>query len=501
MENDSVKVIIGIIIVFILFFLSVTVYYDSNRHNNLPLSSYDTIRNIFGFFDIIGEDILDSTANIVTETEKVVDNLVKKEHKLEKIIKDEKEVFNIDNNEFTYEQAPEVCKALGAELATYEQVKNAYNDGAHWCNYGWTDNQMALYPIQKGKFKRMTPKRQMQCGGKPGINGGYFNDTSLKFGVNCYGIKKDPDPAKIIYKDEATQKEELINDINISQLDIRPFNQNKWSEYSKKNSSYIINPRHQKPERTLPDINKYDTTELEGELYNEEQYFKDFLEYVRRNNLSEDSSTQPTPTPTNPPTHTRPHHHHNHQSRVPTPTPTPTNAPVHTRPHHHSRSPTPTPTNVPTPDHHTRQRRNKDFRYRDEQNNNTVQTNSDVGQDESPDYNDLLNSIEQQPYIQNFIQTMFGNSQTASQTEQDSDQQQNRRHNRRQNRRQNTSESDSIDSDSLTPDNIDSLTPDCRMCIERGYENCEENCIPYSPEPTTTPGPTVTPTPTNAASF
>ena len=31
-----------------------------------------------------------------------------------------------------------------------------------------------------------------ECG-KPGINGGYFSDPTMKFGVNCYGVKPDPD--------------------------------------------------------------------------------------------------------------------------------------------------------------------------------------------------------------------------------------------------------------------------------------------------------------------
>jgi hypothetical protein len=59
------------------------------------------------------------------------------------------EVFHISQNQFTYDEAPAVCAAFGAQLATLEQVIEAYNSGAEWCGYGWTAGGMALYPTQK----------------------------------------------------------------------------------------------------------------------------------------------------------------------------------------------------------------------------------------------------------------------------------------------------------------------------------------------------------------
>ena len=35
------------------------------------------------------------------------------------------------------------------------------------------------------------PERQNDCG-QVGINGGYFDDPNLRFGVNCYGVKRKP---------------------------------------------------------------------------------------------------------------------------------------------------------------------------------------------------------------------------------------------------------------------------------------------------------------------
>ena len=61
---------------------------------------------------------------------------------------DKKEVFNISKNEYNYYDAEPLCRALGAELATYDQVKEAWSKGADWCNYGWVKGQAAVYPTQ-----------------------------------------------------------------------------------------------------------------------------------------------------------------------------------------------------------------------------------------------------------------------------------------------------------------------------------------------------------------
>lgn len=101
------------------------------------------------------------------------------------------EVFHISDNNFTYDDAPAVCAAYGGELATLEQIIDAYNHGAEWCGYGWSAGGMALYPTQKGTWDALQQEvdqaKKTACG-RPGVNGGYF-DPASKFGVNCYGIK------------------------------------------------------------------------------------------------------------------------------------------------------------------------------------------------------------------------------------------------------------------------------------------------------------------------
>ena len=62
----------------------------------------------------------------------------------------EKEVlFHIPSNTYTYKQAHDMCKTLNARLATYDEVERAYNNGANWCSYGWSEDQLALFPTQK----------------------------------------------------------------------------------------------------------------------------------------------------------------------------------------------------------------------------------------------------------------------------------------------------------------------------------------------------------------
>lgn len=149
---------------------------------------------------------------------------------------DGKQVFNIANNVFTYKQAQDVCKAYDGELASIEQVLDAYKNGANWCNYGWSKDQMALYPIQKEEWLKLQddPIYKNSCG-VPGVNGGYFANSELKFGVNCYGVKPKPTPAEKIkpdYKNILGNKELKRINANIGNYTIMPFNNDTWSESS-----------------------------------------------------------------------------------------------------------------------------------------------------------------------------------------------------------------------------------------------------------------------------
>jgi hypothetical protein len=116
---------------------------------------------------------------------------------VEKILPGKKEVFNIAQNKYSYTDAEPLCKAFGAELATYDQVKQAWQSGADWCNYGWVKGQAAIFPTQESTFNNLQagPEDQRMACGVPGVNGGYFDNPELKFGVNCYGSKPSENEA------------------------------------------------------------------------------------------------------------------------------------------------------------------------------------------------------------------------------------------------------------------------------------------------------------------
>ena len=103
------------------------------------------------------------------------------------------EVFNVSNNLYTYDDAQAICTSYGAKMANYDQIEKSYNNGAEWCNYGWSDGQMIFFPTQKSTWDKLqqTKKHKNDCG-RPGVNGGYIANPYLKFGVNCYGKKPKP---------------------------------------------------------------------------------------------------------------------------------------------------------------------------------------------------------------------------------------------------------------------------------------------------------------------
>jgi hypothetical protein len=52
---------------------------------------------------------------------------------------------------------------------------------------------MAVYPTQKSSYEELQegPEDQKGACGKPGVNGGHFDNPELKFGVTCVG-KRPP---------------------------------------------------------------------------------------------------------------------------------------------------------------------------------------------------------------------------------------------------------------------------------------------------------------------
>jgi hypothetical protein len=159
---------------------------------------------------------------------------------------EKKQVFHIANQDYTYDQAKCKCESYNAKLATKNDMTNAYNNGANWCTYGWSDGQNAYYPVQQcdwdilqeelKEYPEDSMERKKRYCGNPGLNGGYFPNPKLKFGVNCYGVKPKG-------KTGSKLKTPYCPPVNFCKLDanfeashkldtdeISPFNNDKWSQ-------------------------------------------------------------------------------------------------------------------------------------------------------------------------------------------------------------------------------------------------------------------------------
>jgi hypothetical protein len=158
-------------------------------------------------------------------------------------IKFKKQVFNIPGNYYNYTNAKALCQAYGANLATYPQIEDSYKNGSEWCNYGWSDGQMALFPTQQKTFDNLQNIKghENDCG-RPGINGGYMVNPQLRFGVNCYGNKpkitseeeelmKTTTPYPETAEDIAFQKRVDFWKNKVDDILVSPFNYNTWGSF------------------------------------------------------------------------------------------------------------------------------------------------------------------------------------------------------------------------------------------------------------------------------
>ena len=152
-----------------------------------------------------------------------------------------KEVYNIPDNKYSYDDAKAICQAYGGGLATYNQVESAYNKGGEWCNYGWSDDQMILFPTQKKTWDKLQTieGHENDCG-RPGINGGRINNPNARFGVNCFGYKPIITPAEqdsmlntpiypVSMKDKELQQKLEYWKKKVPDILVSPFNKNSWS--------------------------------------------------------------------------------------------------------------------------------------------------------------------------------------------------------------------------------------------------------------------------------
>jgi len=170
--------------------------------------------------------------------------IVSNQQQLENVIEDillKKQVFNVADNKYTYEDAKAICKAYESRLATYDEVENSYNNGGEWCKYGWSEGQMALFPTQESTYNKLqTIKGHEHDCGRPGVNGGYIENANAQFGVNCYGKKPKIQPTEAQMMENASpipvtneqiefQKKVDYWKTKIDGIVLSPFNSKNWS--------------------------------------------------------------------------------------------------------------------------------------------------------------------------------------------------------------------------------------------------------------------------------
>jgi hypothetical protein len=257
------NVILILFIVFLTYFLIFSSLGEQDNTAQTALSQNSdflmvVIITIFGvllllngFQYFFGIDIVATIKNIFTKTPEI--DVTIDTTRLKQEIKDQTssttssefvlkpEVFNIPENMHTYNDAKALCKAFDARLATYKEVEDAYKNGAEWCNYGWSEDQMALFPTQKETWDKLqTIKGHENDCGRPGVNGGHIANPNVKFGVNCYGMRPKISPIEQDLMANVPKYPKTKEDIEeenrvdywkkrLSEIIVSPFNYTNWS--------------------------------------------------------------------------------------------------------------------------------------------------------------------------------------------------------------------------------------------------------------------------------
>jgi hypothetical protein len=152
------------------------------------------------------------------------------------------EAFLVKSNIFNKDESNKVCKALfNSRVATREELNADYNNGANWCNYGWTMDGSAYYPLQNNSD---TPV----CVGLKGLNGGAL-DGAPRLGITCYGVKpseKEYTSLETIYRDSSIAEADMVmlekyrKMMSSGKIKVAPFNDKVWSRYSFKDDRLNI---------------------------------------------------------------------------------------------------------------------------------------------------------------------------------------------------------------------------------------------------------------------
>ena len=236
-ENSSpLKNIFIILLEIVLWVLLIYIIYINIV--NYSTSNYDFQTRMENLFS---SRLTDLQVNAQTTTDVSSTAVSSTDVSCEATPSSDEEVFHIPNNVHTYEDAIMMCEKYDARLANYDEIEKAYDNGANWCSYGWSKNQLALYPTQKAIYNQLKkiPGHEHDCG-RPGINGGYIANPNVKFGVNCYGVKPKPNANDESYMHSLNHTPTIESnkaDDDLANSLLAPFNKTLWSRYTDSSTS------------------------------------------------------------------------------------------------------------------------------------------------------------------------------------------------------------------------------------------------------------------------
>lgn len=226
-ENEGKNIILIILEVALWVLLIYIIYINIKSHDDNNIEFSTSVNNLLD--KNVAELNIDVSLNS-KKSEKPHDMMNNKK------TEGDGEVFHISGNQFTYDDARKACSRYGARLATYNEIESAYNNGANWCSYGWSEDQMAYFPTQQKVINELKqiPGHEHSCG-RQGVNGGFIANPKVKFGANCFGkkpeaTKNDKDYMHSVNHTPAIDK--IIEDSKemLNKYIVAPFNKDKWNE-------------------------------------------------------------------------------------------------------------------------------------------------------------------------------------------------------------------------------------------------------------------------------
>lgn len=217
--------IYAVLPMFAVFFIILLTVNQYNAVEWIVLLCFLCIIGVIGLQYFLGVELTGTLSSLFSNPEVNVDIVTDKDkdknQNQDKNKNKGPETYHVQGK-FDYSMAKSVCKAYDATLASLSQIKDAYDKGAEWCDYGWSEDGMVLYPTQEESWKQYQKEKKDKCG-IPGINGGYNPRTRQRLGVNCYGVK--PSGVVPLYASPVENKPNLPKQGILS-----PFNYKAWSQ-------------------------------------------------------------------------------------------------------------------------------------------------------------------------------------------------------------------------------------------------------------------------------